>query len=139
MARPLGYPKTGGRVLGTPNKRTVHLIDQLEKRNFDVVEEILMLLPELDASKRADLLVSLLPYIYAKKRAVEVPPERQSQVKVHITLPANGYETPGTKLVRKEDLELLIAAEDNAEEISHLPSPQLVPAIDQHSSFDVAK
>lgn len=35
MSRPLGSPKTGGRVKGTPNRKTQELMQRCEKLNVD--------------------------------------------------------------------------------------------------------
>lgn len=36
--RPKGIPKTGGRVKGTPNKRTISFTQELEEMNFSLAE-----------------------------------------------------------------------------------------------------
>lgn len=46
--RPKGYPKSGGRKKGTPNKNRLKIQDELERFNFNVVEEAIKLFQEND-------------------------------------------------------------------------------------------
>lgn len=72
MARSIGIPKTGGRQVGTPNKRTRVLEETLERLGSDVPERILDLLPQLTPDRQVDVLLGLMPYLYPKRRMVEV-------------------------------------------------------------------
>jgi hypothetical protein len=72
--RPPGYPKTGGRLPGTPNKRTVYARQIIEEHGADPVE---MLAKTMNDEKvpldlRTDCAKALLPYVYPKLSAVEV-------------------------------------------------------------------
>ena len=66
--------KTGGRTAGTPNKRTVELMDRLEELNCDPLEGLAKIAgdPATDVALRARVLADLLPYIYPKRKALEV-------------------------------------------------------------------
>jgi len=67
MSRSPGFPKTGGRKKGTPNKKTLVLLERLHQNNFDVVDELVQIIPSLDKDKKVAVLLSLLPYLYAKR------------------------------------------------------------------------
>lgn len=65
-------PKTGGRQLGSPNKRTLMIQDALYKLGCDVPKSIVELLPSLSPDKKADVLLDLMSYLYPKRKAVEL-------------------------------------------------------------------
>jgi len=82
--RPVGYPRTGGRLPGTPNKRTVHARQILEEHGADPV---VMLAKTMSDEKvpldlRTDCAKALLPYVYPKLSAVEVTGRDGEAVKV---------------------------------------------------------
>jgi hypothetical protein len=73
MARPAGYPKTGGRQKGKHNRRTEELLSVLRSFNYDPLKSILEKydgLPQVDQLK-IDL--KLLEYVYPKlkEQAIE--------------------------------------------------------------------
>lgn len=70
MSRPIGIPKTGGRKKGSVNKDSKFLKEVLTSNDFNIVENLLELLPELEANKRADILVKLLDYVFVKPRNI---------------------------------------------------------------------
>jgi hypothetical protein len=72
MSRPVGLPKTGGRKKGTLNKKTRILGDVFDEANFDLANNLLDLLPDLDQNKRADVLMKLMDYVYIKPRALPI-------------------------------------------------------------------
>lgn len=72
MARPLGSPKFGGRKKGTKNKNYLGLMELLEKNNFDPIQVIIDNMPKLTPSEQTKAANDLLPYIYPKKKHVEV-------------------------------------------------------------------
>lgn len=98
MPRPEGLPKTGGRKRGTPNKKTAVLQDALKFHKIDVVAELSELLPQLEPAKRADVLISLMAYLYPKRRSVELSAQDDSaqRPQVILCLPKNGREAEGT-------------------------------------------
>ena len=73
MSRQAGRPKTGGRKKGTPNKSTLGLQEALEAHGIDVVAQLSELIPTLKVEKRADVLMSLMTYLYPKRRSIELP------------------------------------------------------------------
>ncbi len=72
MAKTKGSTKTGGRKAGTPNLRSLMLIDTLDSLGLDVPSRIAALLPSLDPEKQADVLLELISYIYPKRKALEL-------------------------------------------------------------------
>ena len=66
--------KTGGRVAGTPNKRTVELIERLDALGCDPLEGLARIAadPATDTALRARVYADLLPYLYPKRKAVEL-------------------------------------------------------------------
>lgn len=67
--------KCGGRQKGTPNKNKATVIEHLDALNFNVLEELMKTLPDLDPPARARMLYGLLDFIYPKKKAVEIVAE----------------------------------------------------------------
>ena len=98
MGRPQGTPKTGGRIKGTPNRSSLDFQEALQGFVVDIVAELIRLLPQLEVSKRVDILVSLMSYVYPRRKAVEVSSaESISPQSILITLPQNGREAPAQK------------------------------------------
>ena len=66
--------KTGGRTAGTPNKRTAELIERLAELDCDPVEGLARIAadPTADAALRARVYADLLPYLYPKRKALEL-------------------------------------------------------------------
>jgi hypothetical protein len=64
--RPMGYPKTGGRMPGTPNKEPGmrHIERILAEFNYDSARDLMKLLPELKPYQRAGIALKLLEYQY---------------------------------------------------------------------------
>lgn len=80
MAWPTGTPrgeKTGGRKKGVPNKRTLQLTEALENLNFDVIERLAVLMPELTYEKQVDVCLGLMPYLYPKRKPISPNPDEQ--------------------------------------------------------------
>lgn len=88
MAKAKGTTKTGGRKLGTPNKRTLELIEALEDLGVDPVQGDAEILDELKAllcdkkhssfQKKMQVLRSmftiysdLMQYMYPKRKAID--------------------------------------------------------------------
>jgi hypothetical protein len=74
MTGPIGTKKTktGGRKKGTPNRRTAEFHEALQDLNLDVPLKLAELLPSLEPAKQADLCVQLLPYLYPRRKALEM-------------------------------------------------------------------
>lgn len=66
--------KTGGRVAGTPNKRTAELMQRLAELECDPLEGLARIAadPATDPALRARIYADLLPYLYPKRKAVEL-------------------------------------------------------------------
>ena len=65
--------KTGGRLKGTPNKRTCEFLEKLEALNFDPVEKLIAIQADKDCSMelRVKVLMELLQYAYPKRKTIE--------------------------------------------------------------------
>ena len=72
MAKSIGSIKTGGRVAGTPNKRTLSLIEKLDSLGIDPVIEIIEHYSTLEAKEKITVMMNLLPYILPKRKPIEV-------------------------------------------------------------------
>jgi hypothetical protein len=70
VGAPRGHTKAGGRVKGTPNKRTTQLRQALEAHGCDLAEQIAGVLqdPAVETSLKTDLLSKLLAYTYPQLR-----------------------------------------------------------------------
>ena len=66
--------KTGGRQKGTPNKRTVELAEKLAEMGFDPVATLVAIArdPSATPELRAHCAADLLPYLYPRRKAVEL-------------------------------------------------------------------
>jgi hypothetical protein len=60
-----------GRKKGTPNKKTVVLLEVLELVGLNVPQKLTELLPSLEPEKQADVLLELLSYLYPKRKALD--------------------------------------------------------------------
>jgi hypothetical protein len=69
----VGHKKVGGRVRGTPNRKTEALRQALQNYGCRIEEQIagLLLDAEMDQSLKVDLVVKLLPYLYPQLRPVD--------------------------------------------------------------------
>lgn len=77
-----GHPKLGGRVKGTPNKRTSQITDILNEMNVDPVRAILELIPGLEPKEQVDVYLDLMTYIYPKLKAVQFSGELAGSMKM---------------------------------------------------------
>lgn len=80
MSRPIGTTKTGGRKKGTPNRRTSELTSALEELGLDIPSKIHELLSELPPAKQVDTLLSLMPYIYPRRKPKDAPEREQKSI-----------------------------------------------------------
>jgi len=78
MARPEGLPKTGGRKLGTSNRKTLFLKETLESLGHELPTRIIALLPQLSPDRQMDVYLELMQYIYPKRKAVAFELEQSS-------------------------------------------------------------
>ena len=80
----LGDRKTGGRQKGTPNQKTVELQARLSSLGLDPIQGLKDVLPSLDAQDQAHVYLGLMPYLYPKRKSIEMSVEdsqRLSQIK----------------------------------------------------------
>lgn len=79
--------KTGGRVAGTPNKRTVELMERLAALDCDPLEGLARIAadPTTDPALRARVYTDLLPYVYPRRRAVDITAEAQGGLVIMLT------------------------------------------------------
>lgn len=83
-----GKPKSGGRKKGTPNRRTVEVQEKLAALNCDPVEGMARIAlddknpPELRLRAYAEL----APYVYPKRKAVEVSGEGRGPINMRVFL-----------------------------------------------------
>jgi hypothetical protein len=73
MPRPKGTPKTGGRVKGTPNKKTRQLQEAIEASGLTPLEHMLSVLrdPNAGALERMDAAKAAAPYVHPRLAAIE--------------------------------------------------------------------
>lgn len=77
VGRPKGYPKTGGRQKGTPNKkisfssRIARTAAVLEAYGKNPIEEILKLIPKLDPVEQVRAWQYMHQYVDMKPKAIE--------------------------------------------------------------------
>jgi len=72
--RPKGLPKTGGRQRGTPNKRTKDAAELLAKMGCSPIMGMatIAMNKRNPVDLRAKMFAELAPYVFPKRRAVEV-------------------------------------------------------------------
>jgi hypothetical protein len=75
MSRGIGHPKTGGRKKGTPNKRTLEFRERIFELGLDPLEQLCAHLKSesLNESEKVKILLDLLPYLYAKRKPLDIP------------------------------------------------------------------
>jgi hypothetical protein len=90
--------KTGGRVKGTPNRRTADVIERLERLGCDPIEGLALIAmdttnpPEL----RGRMYAELAQYVAPKRRALDVSGESAQPISIRIGIPQKP-STPSTQ------------------------------------------
>lgn len=81
--------KTGGRVAGTPNKRTQDLQDRLEALGVDPVMGLALIAKDESAplELRARVQMELMAYLYPKRKALDVSSSEQQSISISIGIP----------------------------------------------------
>ncbi len=81
MAKSKGSSKTGGRLKGTPNKKSQFLCEALVAQGIDVAAELASIYKQtLITADRVQILFKLLDYCYPKKKSIEyIAPEQQAE------------------------------------------------------------
>lgn len=77
MGRSQGTAKTGGRKKGTPNKRSLELAETLDYLGRNPVDELFALIPQLQAKEQAQILLGFLPYLYPKRKSLDLTVQEQ--------------------------------------------------------------
>ena len=87
--------KTGGRLSGTPNKRTQDLQQRLESLGVDPVMGLAAIAND-DAAPlelRARVQIELLSYLFPKRKALDVGTTNQQPISIRIGLTALEHES----------------------------------------------
>ena len=76
--------RRGGRAPGTPNKRTTELIERLAELKCDPVEGLARIAADAntDVALRARVYADLLPYLYPKRKAVELSGDDNAPIQI---------------------------------------------------------
>jgi hypothetical protein len=79
--------KTGGRVAGTPNRKTTEVAALLESLNCNPIEGMVSIAQNPDASLelRSKIFNDLARYIYPHRKAIEHTGEDGSVLKIEVT------------------------------------------------------
>ena len=79
--------RRGGRTPGTPNKRTAELVERLAELECDPVEGLAKIAsdPSTDSALRARVYVDLLPYLYPKRKSVELSGQDAAPLRAEIS------------------------------------------------------
>jgi hypothetical protein len=121
-----GREKTGGRQAGTPNKRTLHLIEILEEYGINLPAKIFELLPTLLPEKQIDVLMQLLAYVYPKRKALEIEgsllsESDQRDLDMAKRIRAMSREQPRAEIDQLNRTREIIQAEEDEIAKAHLP------------------
>lgn len=86
--------KTGGRVAGTPNKRTVDVIEKLEALDCDPISAMARI--AMDATNppelRGRLLAELAQYVAPKRRSLDMSAQSAAPISIRIGIPAKSSD-----------------------------------------------
>lgn len=77
--------KTGGRKKGTLNVKTAELHARLSSLGLDPIQGLSETIKELDPEQQAHIYLGLMPYLYPKRKAIEISPEdseRLNQIRI---------------------------------------------------------
>lgn len=86
--------KTGGRVAGTPNKRTEEVAARLAALECDPIEGMARIAmdPDSPVELRGRMFAELAQYVAPKRRALDVAADQQRPVTIRIGIPAKNPE-----------------------------------------------
>lgn len=81
--------KTGGRAVGTPNKRTQDLMERLDQLGVDPVNGLAAIATDESAplELRARVQMELMAYLYPKRKALDVSSSEQQSISISIGIP----------------------------------------------------
>lgn len=99
--------KTGGRVAGTPNRRTLELQERLEALGVDPLEGLAEIAKDVTApiEIRARVQMELLQYLFPKRKALEVSNKTQQPISIRI-----GISVPSDPLPMVDEVSPAISA-----------------------------
>ena len=73
--RPKGLPKTGGRVKGTPNKKTSAVLEIVEASGYSPINRLLEMAQEAydegNEEREIAIIGRLMPYVYAQRKPID--------------------------------------------------------------------
>ena len=81
--------KTGGRVVGTPNKRTQDLMERLDALGVDPVDGLAAIARDETAplELRARVQMELMGYLFPKRKALDVSSGEKQSISISIGIP----------------------------------------------------
>ena len=92
--------KTGGRTIGAPNKRTLEAMQKLDELGCDPIEGMASI--AMDESNsielRAKMLAELAPYIYPKRKSMDITSNNEG-----LTIVVN-RDSANSKLINAQTL-----------------------------------
>ena len=133
--RPPGYPKSGGRVPGTPNKKTVHARQILEEYGADPVEALAKAMKDeknVPLELRIDCAKALLPYVYPRLAAVEVTGRDGGPIETQNNIVLQSLMSDDVVVQKIEDAWI----EWQADAIAHRDDPLVIEAAAVDDSDD---
>lgn len=87
-------PEGAGRKKGTLNRASMPILELMESRNFNALDELIKLLPDLEPNIQAKVLCEIMSFVYPKKKALDISGDINANIGplVSITLPSNMRE-----------------------------------------------
>ena len=85
-------PPGAGRKKGTPNRISQSFAQGFIECDIDPLAEIADILPELEPSKRADVLLKLCDFVYPRRKAIDPVPEEKPPSAEEIRLLTEMFE-----------------------------------------------
>jgi hypothetical protein len=81
VSRPRGLPKTGGRMSGTPNRKTHELTEKLAKLGCDPIEGLarIAMADETAPELKVRCYAELAQYVHPKRKAMELGPGKDGE------------------------------------------------------------
>jgi hypothetical protein len=101
MGRPKGFPKSGGRAPGTPNKRR-SIEDVCAAQGLDPFKEMARMAADLDEPNRFQALKELAQYLEPKKKAMEISGAIDMRVQQELESLMGMTEGQLIELIKKE-------------------------------------
>jgi len=92
--RPIGLPKTGGRKKGAPNRATLTLKEKLETIGCDPLLELakIAMSEKYPIEIRVRCLSEIAPYMYPKRKPVDLSSDKSAVINVNTTLDLGGSD-----------------------------------------------